>query len=308
MVVLLGGCLGVGVAMVLGGCTQLGLLTLNTAAGLERYSRTTDLAYGPTAANRFDLYIPAHPAHSPVVVYFFGGGWNSGDKAWYKFVGAALADAGIIAVLPNYSLYPAARFPVFMQDAAQAVAWSRAHAAEWGGDPERLYVAGHSAGAQIAVMLALNEEYLKRVGGSSHWLRGAIGLAGPYDFLPFNEAYLNDLFGPPANFPASQPINYVRADAPPLLLMCGLRDRRVNPKNTQNLTSALQTAGGQVTTRYFDTAGHADLVVAFSNLRSRRLPVVADISHFVGVTTPMVASAAPAPDAPADQAPERMEE
>jgi acetyl esterase/lipase len=277
-------CVGAATALVLSGCTQLGLFTLNAAAGLDRYSRKTGIAYGPTEANRLDVYLPAHPDHSPVVVFFPGGGWNSGDKSTYRFVGAALADAGIIAVLPNYSLYPAARFPVYMQDAARAVAWTRAHAEAWGGDPGRLYVVGHSAGAQIAVLLALDEEYLKQVGGSSHWLRGAVGLAGPYDFLPFTEPYLNDLFGPPARFLYSQPINFVRADAPPLLLMCGLRDRRVSPQNTRHLAAAMQVVGGPVTARYFDTAGHADLVVAFSTLQAKRLPVLAEIQRFIAAT------------------------
>ena len=277
-------CVGAAV-LVLSGCTQLGLWVLNTGTAFERYERTTDIVYAPARANRLDVYLPVHPDHSPVVVFFFGGGWNSGDKASYRFVGAALADAGIIAVVPNYTLYPAAKFPVFMQDAAQAIAWTRSHALEWGGDPDRLYVAGHSAGAQIAIMLALDEKYLKQVGGASHWLRGAVGLAGPYDFLPLNEAYLRDLFGPPASYALSQPINFVRSDAPPLLLMCGLKDQRVDPQNTSRLAAAIAGKGGRVTTRYFDTAGHADLVVAFSNLRAGRLPVLAEIERFIAATT-----------------------
>ncbi len=270
----------VAAALALCACTQLGLLTLNAASEVTRFTRTTDISYGPSAANKLDVYLPAHPKHSPIIVFFFGGGWNSGDKASYKFVGAALAGAGYVAVLPNYSLYPNARYPVYMQDAARAVAWTRSNASALGGDPEQLYVAGHSAGAQIAVMLALDAQYLKQIGGTTRWLRGAIGLAGPYDFLPFTDAYLNDLFGPPANFPLSQPINYVRADAPPLLLMCGLRDHRVDPQNTRHLAAAMRAAGGQVSTLYFEHAGHADLVVAFSRLL-RRLPVLETIQRFV---------------------------
>jgi acetyl esterase/lipase len=268
-------------ALALGGCTQLGLFTLNVAAGLDSFSRKSNVAYGSNTANRLDVYLPAHPRNSPIVVFFYGGGWDSGDKASYKFVGAALANAGIIAVLPNYTLYPAAKFPVFMQDAALAVGWTRAHAAAWGGDPAELYVVGHSSGAQIAVLLALDPEYLVQVGGNTRWIRGAVGLAGPYDFLPFTDAYLNDLFGPPSHFPLSQPINYVRADAPPLLLMCGLRDRRVDPNNTRRLAAAIQKIGGRVRTRCFDSAGHADLVAAFSTLERSRRPVLAEIRGFI---------------------------
>jgi acetyl esterase/lipase len=264
----------------LSACTRLGLLTLNTVASFSDYARQTDLVYGPAPANTVDLYLPRHADRTPIVVFFFGGGWNSGDKSSYKFVGAALAAAGVIVVMPDYSLYPGAKFPRFMQDAAQAVAWTRAHAREWGGDPQQLFLVGHSSGAYIAILLALDQEYLQQVGGSSRWLRGVAGLAGPYDFLPFTESYLDDLFGPPANFPRSQPINFVRTQAPPLLLMHGLRDTRVSPNNTRSLTAALERIGAPVTTRYFPQADHADLVAAFSPAR-KGLPVLRDILAFI---------------------------
>jgi len=274
-------CCALGACISLSACTRLQVTAANGIASFGHYSRQTDLTYGPLPANTLDLYLPSTGKNHPVVVFFFGGGWDSGDKAFYKFVGAALAEAGIIAVVPNYRLYPRAKFPAFMQDAAQAVAWARGHALDWGGDPERLYVVGHSAGAHIAVLLALDEEYLRQAGGSSRWLSGVVGLSGPYNFLPFTEDYLNDLFGPAANFPRTQPINYVRADAPPLLLMHGLQDQRVRPANTRSLAAAMQAVGGRVTTHYFEQAGHSDLVAAFSTAKRRRLPVLQGIRDFI---------------------------
>lgn len=275
-----------GAALTLTACMQLGFLTVNAAASFGDYSRRTDIAYGTLPANRLDIYLPAHAEHAPVVVFFFGGGWKAGDKRLYKFVGAALASAGIIAVIPNYRLYPRARFPSFLQDAARAVAWTRWHAARWGGDPARLYLVGHSSGAYIAVMLALDRQYLRQAGGSTRWLRGVVGLAGPYDFLPFTEAYLKDLFGPPANYPRTQPINFVRPGAPPLLLMQGLRDHTVSPSNTRQLAKAQRRAGGEVQTEYFKDAGHAELVAAFSVLQRERLPVLKDIRAFIAASGP----------------------
>jgi acetyl esterase/lipase len=267
-------------ALGLCGCTAAGLLTLNTTAAFGDYSRQTNLTYGSAAAQKLDLYLPSHGPPSALVVFFYGGGWNEGDKSSYRFVGAALAERGIVAVVPNYTLYPRAKFPQFMDDAADAVAYARSHAREWGVDPARLYLMGHSAGAHIAVMLALDQEYLQRVGGSSDWIRGVVGLAGPYDFLPFTDAYLNDLFGPPSQFWRSQPINYVRPGAPPMLLMHGLDDKRVSPNNTRSLSARLQAAGDEVGTVYFPHAGHADLVVPFSRLRSRP-PVLPAVMRFI---------------------------
>jgi acetyl esterase/lipase len=273
-------------AVAFSACTQLGLLTLNTVAIFSDYSRHTDLVYGPAPANKVDIYLPRHAERAPIVVFFFGGGWDSGDKSSYKFVGAALAASGVIAVIPNYTLYPNGKFPSFMQDAALAVAWTRAHAPEWGGDRQQLFLVGHSSGAHIAVLLALDPEYLQQVGGGTRWLRGTVGLAGPYDFLPFTEPYMNDLFGPPANFPRSQPINFVRADAPPMLLMQGLRDKRVNPDNTRSLAAALEHIRAPVTTQYFPQADHADLVAAFSPAR-KSLPVLPDILAFIADHPPL---------------------
>jgi acetyl esterase/lipase len=265
-------------------CAQLGLLALNAAAPLDAAARQTNIAYGPAAANRLDVYRPAVGAPSALVVFFYGGGWDGGDKASYRFVGAALAARGMVAVIPNYTLYPQARFPQFMRDAAAAVAFARAHARDWGADPERLFVMGHSAGAHMAVMLALDQEYLQQVGGSSQWLRGVVGLAGPYDFLPFKDAYLNDLFGPPAEFWRSQPVNYVRSGAPPMLLMQGLDDQRVSPNNTRSLTARLQSVADDVTTVYFPHAGHVDLIAPFSRLR-RQPPVMPEILKFIAAHT-----------------------
>lgn len=272
--------LALGLGGALGACTSLGLVALNTVSTFQGYSRHADITYGPKAANRLDVYLPAHGAPSALVVFFYGGGWNSGDKGSYRFVGAALAAAGIATVIPNYTLYPEARFPQFMRDAAAAVAFARAHAHDWGADPARLFVMGHSAGAHIAVLLALDQEYLRQVGGDDHWLRGVVGLAGPYDFLPFTDAYLNDVFAPSAQFGRSQPINFVRANAPPMLLMHGLADRRVSPNNTRSLTARLQAAGDDVTTHYFPTASHGALAAAFSPLR-KQPPVLPLILDFV---------------------------
>lgn len=265
-------------------CTQLAFLAANIPASLGDYSRKRDLRYGDRPRHSLDVYLPAQPAAAPVVVFFHGGGWNSGDKADYKFVGAALAGQGCIAVLPNYGLYPEVKFPAFMQDAAQAVAWVGTQMAEWGGDPQRLYLMGHSAGAHIAVLLGLDLEYLHAAGMSARSLRGIIGLAGPYDFLPFTYDYMNDLFGPPERYAASQPIHYVRAEAPALWLAHGSADQTVNPANTLHLAQALRAVGARVQTREYPGAGHSDLVAALSIPGRRRLPVLMEVMAFIGRT------------------------
>jgi len=271
-----------GLALCSSACTQLSFLAANIPASFGDFSRQRDLAYGDQPRNTLDVYLPVSSVGAPVVVFFHGGGWNSGDKSDYKFVGAALAEQGYVAVLPNYRLYPQVKFPAFMQDAAQAVAWVQAHLHEWGADPRRVYLLGHSAGAHIASLLALNAEYLHAVNLDTGVLRGIIGLAGPYDFIPFKYDYMFDLFGPAANYPQSQPINFVRAAAPPMLLLHGMQDKTVAPFNTEHLAKALTVAGARVTADYYPHANHGDLVAGFSIPARGRVPVLAAVSKFIG--------------------------
>ena len=268
----------------LSGCTTLGLLALNTRASLAPVERQVNLHYAVGRAGSVDVYRPKPTVSGPglpLVVFFHGGGWDDGDKNQYRFVGAALAETGLVAVLPNYRLYPHARRADFMADAAQSLAWARAHAADWGADPTKVFVMGHSAGAHIALLLALDERYLGGVGGTSRWLRGVIGLSGPYDFLPFTESYLEDVFGPPPAFPDSQPIHFVHAGAPPAFLAHGLKDQRVRVANTQRLAAAMQALGNAVETRYYASADHAQVIVALSPVAPHRFPVLSDVRAFI---------------------------
>ncbi|MET0379275.1 MAG: alpha/beta hydrolase [Spongiibacteraceae bacterium] len=265
----------------LSACTQLSLVAVNVPALFGDYRRTTDIAYGELPAQRLDVYIPPAADARPVVIFLHGGGWDSGDKNQYRFVGATLAEQNWIGVTINYRLYPAVKFPGFVDDAALAVQYVREHAREWGGDPQQIYLLAHSAGAHIAMTLALDPEFLRARGGDGSWLRGVIGLAGPYDFIPFSYDYMHDLFGPETAYPRSQPVNFARGDAPPLLLLHGLGDTSVLPRNTINLVKAMQQVGGNVEAHYYKGINHTDIIAALSVPARGRAPVLADIKTFI---------------------------
>jgi acetyl esterase/lipase len=215
------------------------------------------------------------------VVFWHGGRWSFGDKADYRFVGAALAGLGHVAVLPNYRHYPQVRMTGFMDDAARAALWSIAHADEFGGDRERLYLAGHSAGAHMAALLTLDPSYFAASGLPVPQIAGVIGLSGPYDFLPLVEPEVQDIFGPPENYPLSQPINFVRAGAPAMLLVHGAEDVRVLPKNSVNLAAALRAHGVPVALKLYPKVSHADTVAALAKLARGRASTLADIAAFI---------------------------
>jgi acetyl esterase/lipase len=271
-------------ALFLAGCSRLGFLAANMPAAFGSYKRHANIAYGPDPQQRLDVYVPRRAAVEPrpVVVFWHGGRWREGDKADYRFVGAALAESGYLTLVANYRHYPQVKMPGFMHDAAQAALWAAAHANEYGGARERLYLMGHSAGAHLAALLALNPRYFAAAGQAAPRIAGVIGLSGPYDFLPLLEPDVQDMFGPPELYPQSQPINFVRADAPPMLLVHGLNDETVLPKNARNLATALGALGVPVTLRLYSKLSHADTVAALAALLRGRAATLADIRGFVG--------------------------
>lgn len=269
----------VGCALALPACSPVDLL--NLAAPVEQTRVARDLPYGEGERRRLDVYAPAGgAARAPVVVFFYGGRWSEGERADYAFVGATLAGHGLVAVIPDYRLYPEVRFPAFVHDGAAAVRWARANAARFGGDPARIYLMGHSAGAHIAAMLALDARFLGG-SGTDPGVAGLIGLAGPYDFLPLEADDLRDMFGPPERFAASQPIRYARGDAPPMLLLHGLDDATVLPSNTRNLAAAIRAQGGRAETILYPGISHAGILGAVAGPLDFLAPVRADILAFI---------------------------
>lgn len=255
---------------------------VNAITPTDGYQASKDVAYGNLPRQKLDVYVPTESeTERPVVVFFYGGRWSDGSKQDYLFAAQGLVSRGFVAVLPDYRIYPEVKFPAFVEDGAQAVAWTRAHIKEYGGDSQKIFVMGHSSGAHMAALLALDEKYLRAVGGSTQWLSGMIGLAGPYDFLPIKDSDLRDIFGPPERYSESQPINFAKAATPPLLLLHGQDDLTVWPINTINLTSRVQQKGGRVQTIYYTGAGHLTIIGAMATALGSKIPVLDDVAAFV---------------------------
>jgi acetyl esterase/lipase len=265
------------------GLDRLGFMAVNAPAWFGAFRRHANIAYGPDPQQRLDVYVPRASAAAPrpVIVFWHGGRWKFGDKADYRFVGAALAGSGCVAIVANYRHYPQVKMPGFMDDAAQATLWSAAHAADYGGDQRRVFLMGHSAGAHMAALLTLDPRYFSAAGQARPHLAGVIGLSGAYDFLPLLEADVQDMFGPPHDYPQSQPINFVRRGAPPMLLVHGLDDATVLPKNSRNFAAALSACGASVTLKLYPKRAHAGTVAALARLARGWSPTFADITAFV---------------------------
>ena len=259
-----------------------GVDLLNATVATDTYRRTEGLAYGPDARQRLDLYQPAIPVRqAPLVVFFYGGNWSSGERADYRFVGEALAASGIVTVIADYRLSPAFRYPTFVQDSARAVAWALQHALEYDADPARVFVMGHSAGAYNAAMVALDSRWLAAEGLQPSRLAGWIGLAGPYDFLPIVEPLTRVAFSWPDTPADSQPLMHASAASPRALLLAPAQDRVVDPRrSTVALAQRLKASGVAVQSELFDSVSHVTLLASMATLLRGRAPVLQRVSDF----------------------------
>jgi acetyl esterase/lipase len=263
------------------GCTKFDLL--NATIPSCGYARTSNLAYANLPQQKLDVYVPRHAKpKTAVVIFFYGGDWQDGNKGDYRFVAQAITSKGFIAVLPDYRLYPAVTFPAFMTDAALAVRWVHDNIASYGGDPDRVFLAGHSAGGHIVALLTLDKHYLQNVGLNRDVIRATAGLSGPYDFVPSPpdrgvfSMPLNDTVPPPD----IEPINFVDGTAPPMLLIQGLSDPTVNPRNATELAAKIRAAGGSVRCVTYPGVGHVGVVLSFAWPFRCLAPTLRDMTNY----------------------------
>ncbi len=263
------------------------LTVINAVTPTSTYQLNGDIAYGSDPRQQLDVYVPrqsttAASVRLPVVVFFYGGSWNSGSRKDYAFVGEALSSRGIIAVVADYRVYPQVRYPEFVRDSAQAVAWTLQHIAQYGGDEKRVFVMGHSAGAYNAAMVALDARWLQQAGASPQQLRGWIGLAGPYDFLPIDVENVKPIFHFPDTPADSQPSFHVSAASPPALLIASHQDTVVNAvRNTAGMAALLRQQQVEVEEIYFDNTSHASLAGSLARPLRSIAPTLDRIVSFV---------------------------
>jgi len=255
---------------------------LNTTIAVDDLTIRRDIAFMPGLRGRMDVYRPHHLQHpAPLVIFLYGGSWKKGHKEDYRFVAAPLARLGLVVAVPDYRLYPEVQFPAFLEDNAKAVAFARLKAAEFGADPQRIYLIGHSAGAYNAVMLGMDPQFLASAGMTRSEIAGVVGIATPADFQPFRDAAIADIFAPAPDPAATQPVSHIDGHNAPLLLLHGGADRKVYPRNATSLHAKVRAAGGSADMRIYRGVGHVGIVTSFAPLLDRTAPVLADIRAFI---------------------------
>lgn len=255
---------------------------LNGLGSDSAYLKLSTLRYGDAPRQQLDVYQPTVSRNGIVVVFFYGGGWRTGARDEYRFVAQTLTRYGATVVIPDYRIYPTGVFPDFMHDAAAAVAWTQKNIAQYGGDPNKIYLVGHSAGAQIATLLALDQQYLTAQGLGTDAIAGVVGLGTPADFAATLDAKYRPAFGNQTGLERAQPIRYARGDAPPMLLLHGADDGVVFPRNSLALAERITELGGQAHAKIYPDKGHPGLILFFAPLFGGS-PILNDTLDFLGL-------------------------
>jgi acetyl esterase/lipase len=241
------------------------------------------IAYGKDERQKLDVYTPTGKGGGayPVLVFFHGGAWRDGERDGYGFLGRAFAARGIVTIIADYRKTPKVQFPAFVEDAASTIAWSHNNVAKYHGDPAKLFVMGHSAGAHIMMLAALDRQWLAKERLDPSVIKGVIGLAGPYDFLPLTTNSSKLALGHWPRLEETQPITYARAGAPPMLLLTGDSDTVVKPRNSKRLSDKIKAAGGQAVMKIYPKVDHADIIMAVARPFRKKATVVADVTEFI---------------------------
>lgn len=263
--------------LALTGCS--GAQLLNATIPKDGYKIHKNIAYGAAPMQKLDIYVPDKKS-SCTVLFFYGARWQEGSKDAYLFAGQAFASLGCVTVVADYRSYPEVSYPAFVEDSAKATVWVHEHIAGYGGDAKNLFLAGHSAGAYNAMMLAANTSFLRKAGGKPEWIRGVIGIAGPYDFLPMTAPDIIALFST-AKDVDTQPVTYVRKGMPPVMLAVGDKDTDVLPRNSIRLKAKMEKFGNTVELHSYPGIDHVAIVASLAPLFRGRTTLLEDIRAFI---------------------------
>jgi len=220
----------------------------------------------------------------PVLFFVHGGSWRWGDPEDYDFVGRAFVEQGFVVVLGGYRLEEAGKYPAMIEDTARAIAWTHEEITQYGGDPERIVITGHSAGAYNVMMTAVEDKWLAKHSLSNSDIAGVVGLSGPYDFLPLDSDSTIASFGHVEAGDAlngTQPINLVGDDAPPMVLFHGEKDTLVGMRHSRDLAGAASETGTEAALNLYPEMAHNDPLISIAAPWRSRRDIVPKIADFV---------------------------
>ena len=265
----------VAAATALAACSPVSILNGITPA--STFDRTKNVSFGEGDRDALDIYRAEKPkADAPILVFVHGGSWDSGSKGIYKFLAEGFTKSGYDIVVPNYRIYPTAKFPNFLEDNAKAVAFTAERFPD-----RKIVLLGHSAGAYNVLMLALRDEYLLGAGvDRCALISGVVGLAAPTGIVPLKSERLIEIF--PDRFTADDAVlNNVTGPTPAVFLGHGESDTTVYPKNSTALAEKITARGGVAHVEIYPGQSHTDVVKVLSRHFDGDTTLKSDIVKFI---------------------------
>jgi acetyl esterase/lipase len=235
-----------------------------------------NIAYGENPRQRYNLFAPEQGNNFPLLIFVQGGAWQFADKEGYDFVGHAFASKGYLTAVIDYRLVPEVQYPAFVDDTAKAVAHMRAEAGKHGGDPTRVYLVGHSAGAYNIIQAMLNPAFAAEMEN----VKAAAAMAGPYKFVPLTDARAIKAFSNFSPVEETQPEKFLRPDQPPILLVHGVDDTEVLPASSEYFYNEIKKVTNRVELHIYSSTNHVSILGDLSRPFRYRSNAFPDIIAF----------------------------
>jgi arylformamidase len=228
-----------------------------------------DVAFGPSADEVLDIYTPARAGRpAPVQVYYHGGYWRSFKAADFAFVAERLTEAGVLVVVVNYALVPSVRIGELVRQCRAALVWVHANIARYGGDPNRIFVSGHSAGGHLVAAMAAMAPPAGEP-DTRALLQGGVALSGLFDLEPIRLCYLNETLQlTPAEAAANSPARHLPATAKPLILSYGADESQEFARHSTEYGRALADRGIPCAVRPLTGHNHMSICTALADRKS----------------------------------------
>ena len=241
----------------------------------------SSVSYGSAPEQVLYVFGPKQPKPNlPVLIFVHGGSWQQGNAADYGFIGRAFAAENFVTFVVNYRKDPKHPYPAFVQDVATSLNWVQNNAAQFGGDAQKIFLVGHSAGAYDIALAVLDKRFLDAAVVKAESIKAVATLAGPFDFLPLDSKITKQVFGKVSDLQSTQPINFVRKDAPPFLILHGLDDETVYPKNARSLFKHLTEAGASAKLIEYPSVTHVGILLDITKPFRSKAPVLSDVLKF----------------------------
>lgn len=244
------------------------LLSTGSLAQQQSYSVKAfpDIVYydGPgfnPVKHKLNLFVPEGLQNAPVLLFIHGGGWTSGDKNLYAYLGHTFAREGFATVVINYRLSPTVQHPAHIEDVARAFAWTHKNIAQYGGDPEKIFVAGHSAGGHLTALLALDAKYLKAHNLTLSAIKGAIPISGVYDVTSSFSLYRTVFGADPQQRQDASPLTHVAPNRPPFFVIYAEFDLPGLETQARQFASLLKQNGSEAELLEVSATDHVTIII-----------------------------------------------